>query len=176
MPSCSVSPSRMRDAQFFADGLLHRPDLRRRQLDDGRGVLHENVNVLHRDETLRTGPGHLIVDLRDDAFCLFDGRQRVVHGNAQRAHTVLVRRGHHHQRRVQLQCGVEELGHPIEEYRGEVPAPLKDRVAAVAAGKNGVVAEVLGIRGLAVLALAHGHHVDDLHIAVVLGVLHHDVQ
>ena len=160
----------------FPDGLLYRSDLRRLQLDDRRGVLHENVNILHWHQALRTCPGHLIVHLRDNAFCLFDGRQRVVHGNTQRAHTVLVRRRYHHQCRIQRQRGIEQLRHPIEEYRGKISASLKDRVAAVASGKNGVVAEILRIRGLAVFALAHRYHMHDLHIAVILGVLHHDVQ
>src|SRR5699024_8843705 len=43
------------------------------------------------------------------------------------------------------------------------------------AHKESVVAEVLGILGLAVLALAHGHHVDDLHVLIGGGVGHHGV-
>lgn len=124
------------------------------------------------------GKGHLVVDLGDDGPGLLYGLVRVVHRHAQGTVSVFVRRGHLDQGHVHRQHVrvPEEAGHLPEETGGEVPRPSKTASRVAPPTKEGVVAEGAGILRPAVLRLAHGHHVDDLHIFIGRRVLHQSVQ
>ena len=161
---------------MLSDGLLNVADLGGLELNDGGLMLHDAVQILDGHQAVGAGPGHLGVHLGDDQLGLLDGLQGVVHRHAQGAHAVLIGRRHHDHGHVHRHGGAELAGHLKEEAGGEVAPALGDGIPAGSAHKEGVVAEVIGILGLAVLGLAHGHHVDDLHILVGLGVGHHHVQ
>ena len=157
------------------NGLFHRADLRRRKLDNGLGVFHEIGNLLHRNQ-LPVSKGHLLVHLSDDGLCRHDGFIPVVHGDAQRHHAVLIRRGHGNKGHINGQSGMEQLGNLVEKAGGKVAPSAVNGVPGARAGKAGIMPEVRLHARQAVLALAHGHHVHDLYVFIVLCMGHQSIQ
>ena len=156
----------------LADGPLHIADPALGQLKDGLLVLHEHVDVLHRQPGAPVGIGHGGVYLGNDRFGRLHRRQGVVAGHPQRHPALPVGRGHADHRHIHRQGGVEQAGDLEEKAGGEIALPALHRPAGGAAHKQGVMAEMPGVFGQAVGPLAHGHHMDDLHVPVGRGVLH----
>ena len=158
-----------------ADSLLHRADFWRRQFQNGGGVFHEKVDVLHPHAAAAAGAGHLVVDLRDDQLCVFHSGQRIVHGNTQRADAVFVRRRHLYQRHIYRQRRLKQPGRTIEKCGGKVGPAVFHSLAGRRTDKQRVVVEVLRVFRPAVGAVAQHQHVIDLHIAIRRRVAHHGV-
>ena len=122
------------------------------------------------------GAGHILIDLGDDQVGGLGSGLGVVHGNAQ-AH-IAVRIGGRalEQGHVGPQVLPQEAGNFGKIHRSEIHTALGSGGAGGAAQEEGVVMEVFVILGLAVGCLAHGDHVDDLHVFILGGVGDQGVQ
>jgi hypothetical protein len=79
-------------------------------------------------------------------------------------------------RRVRRQVALaEQLGDLVEEHGDVVAATVLDRFARRGADEERLVEERVGVLRLGVLALAHGDHVVDLHVAQLTGARHQRV-
>ena len=160
----------------LANGPLHVADLGGCQLDDGGVGLHQAADLGDVQEAVAQGAGHVLIDLGDDQVGGLGSGLGVVHGNAQ-AH-IAVRIGGRalEQGHVGPQVLPQEAGNFGKIHRGEIHAALGGGGAGGAAQEEGVVVEVFVILGLAVGCLAHGDHVDDLHVFILGGVGDQGVQ
>ena len=70
----------------------------------------------------------------------------------------------------------EKGGNFGEVDGGEVGPPFRGGGPAGGPQEKAVVVKVSVVCGLAVFRLAHGHHVDDLHMLILGGVGHHGIQ
>ena len=127
-------------------------------------------------EAVAQGAGHILIDLGDDQVRGLGGGLGVVHGNAQAHIAVCIGGRALEQGHVGPQVLPQEAGNFGKIYRGEIHAALGGGGTGGAAQEEGVVVEVFVILGLAVGCLAHGDHVDDLHVFILGGVGDQGVQ
>ena len=118
--------------------------------------------------------GIAAVELGDDGPAAPDGRQHRLHGRAQRAEAVRVRRRDVDEHRVERQdAAPEEVRHVREEDRDVLGAALVDRRARVGADEQGAVPEVPRHLGREVRPRPLDVEVDDAHV-VQLGRAGHE--
>ena len=160
----------------LADSTLHLGDPGGSQLDDGGVQLHQAADLGHVEEAVPQGAGHVPVHLGDDQVRGLRRALGVVHGHAQADIAVLVggralEHGH-----IGPQLLPQNAGDFGKIHGGKVHTPFGGRATGGAAQEKGVVVEVFIVFGLAVLCLAHGDHVDNLHISILGRVGHHGIQ
>ena len=160
----------------LADAPLHVPDLGGRQLDDGQVGLHDAVQLGDVEESIPQGAGHPLVHLGDDQVGHLGGGFGIVHRDAQADVAVLIGGRDLDHGHVGMEDLLQDGGDLREEHGGEIGPALRGGGPGGGPQEKAIVVEVAVILGLAVLCLAHGHHVDDLHVFILVGVGHHGIQ
>ena len=89
---------------------------------------------------------------------------------------MLIRRRDLDEGHVGVEVVPEKGGNFGEVDGGEVGPPFRSGGPAGGPQEKAVVVKVSVVCGLAVFRLAHGHHVDDLHMLILGGVGHHGIQ
>jgi len=107
----------------------------------GITVLHRRVKLAHVDERVAEGPRHPVVHLGNHAARRLGGRLHDVHGDAERAETVLIRRRHLDQSDVDGELIPKQGRDGAEKHGYVVRLPRIDRLAHVGAHEERVVAE-----------------------------------
>ena len=129
-------------------------------------VFDQIVDLVDVQEAVPQRPRHVRVDLGHQQFRRFGGRLGDVHGDAQAAEAVLVRRADHDQRHVDRRAPrLEQAGNVGKEDRRVVRARVVHRVAQALADEESVGAKAGRVFRVGIGSDAQRQHLHDLRIA-----------
>src|SRR6185437_10970270 len=116
--------------------------------------------------TIAVSSWHIVIDLRDHVPGTLGGGQSGVHADAKTAKTVGIWRRHFDQGDIDRhRARFEELFDLTQINRSVVGAAVVDGFTNIGSDKHSIVAEVSSHLWGNVRSSAHGHHVNDFHVA-----------